>query len=119
MTDTPDAEFDGLPEWVLPILAEWDTPPVEEYHRFEVAEFLPQMKRLCHGWATDRRRLVRARTALGNLLSRVPSCSCATAYTARELTDPNCPLCNWFEDEIVKEARKALAEMDGGGESRS
>jgi len=36
---------------------------------------------------------------------RIIPCTCHGGFKSRGLTDPDCPRCNWIEDDIVAKVR--------------
>ena len=42
------------------------------------------------------------------MIAEIP-CTCDKIYTDRKLRAPDCPRCNWVEDDIVKKASKHFA----------
>jgi len=45
-----------------------------------------------------------------SMLDDIP-CTCDNAYKERELTDPNCPRCEWVDEQIIKEAKKQVLNL--------
>jgi len=42
------------------------------------------------------------------MIAEIP-CTCDKIYTDRKLRAPDCPRCNWVEDDIVKKASRHFA----------
>lgn len=44
-----------------------------------------------------------------DMIAEIP-CICIDIYKNSRLCDPNCPRCNWIDEDIIKRANKILDE---------
>lgn len=76
----------------------------------ELSEFASKAGKVAAGLTALAEKYRKERDELMEMIRIIP-CSCHEAFKCRNLTDPDCPRCNWIYDDLITHIQEADGDM--------